>query len=264
MQVFRAFDFLRIKLGMLILQLSILSSRANDHDTVFRVAWALSKRLGVLFDAFSSSGNPWGYEVHEVVYLRLLRLLHRMKPGYIPNVTVVNEDVFSHVSRNGSPTVVVTIHSPADAVLSRVLQERAMQQSVLAANPMTVADKAGILGFKGQQNFIVRSENTLLQIRRDLRRNRTVHLCIDYRAGNATDPALFISSAVFRIREFMTVNIVFSDAQITHDGHIELYMHAHEGAETDNPHAMACAFLHWLKSTRGHTRNWTIVPTRPV
>lgn len=264
MQFFTAFNFLRIKLGMFILQLNILSNRAKDHDTVFRTAWALSKRLGVLFDAFSSSGNTRGYEVHEVVYLRLLRLLHRMKPGYIPKVTVVNEDVLSHISPNRSPTVVVTIHSPADAVLSRVFQERAMQQSVLAANPVTVAEKAGILGFRGQQNYIGRSENTLLQIRRDLRRNRTVHLCVDYRAGAAAEPALFISSAVFGIRDFMTLNIVFSDAQITHDGHIDLYMHAYDAMETDGPHAVASAFLHWLKSTRGHTRNWTIVPAQPA
>lgn len=264
MRIFRVFDFLRIKLGMLILQLSILSNRTKNHDTVFRAAWSLSKRLGFLFDAFLSTGNPWGYEVHEVVYLRLLRLLHRMKPGYIPNVTVVNEDVFSHVSRNGSPTVIVTIHSPADAVLSRVLHERAMQQSVLAANPGIIAEKASILGFKGQQDFIVNGENTLLQIRRNLRRNKTVHLCVDYRAENAADPKLFISSAVFRITKFMTLNIVFSDARITHDGHINLYMHVHEITQTGSPHAVASGFVHWLKSTRGHTRNWTIVATQPV
>ncbi len=264
MRVLKAVNLARIKLGMFILQLSILSNRAKDHDTVFRTAWALSKRLGFLFDGFTSSGNPWGYEVHEVVYLRLLRLLHRVKPGYIPKVTVVNEYVLSSIPRNQSPTVVVTLHSPADAVLSRVFHERAIQQSVLAANPRTVAEKARILGFQGQQDFIVRSENTLLRIRRELRCNKTVHLCIDYRSGNAARPALFISSAVFRITELMKLNIVFSDPRITRDGHIDLHVHAHDAKETDGPHDIAGAFLHWLKSTRGHTRNWTIMPTRPV
>lgn len=264
MQVFRVFDFVRIKLAMFILHLSILSNRTKDHDAVFRAAWALSKRLEFLFDAFSSSGNPWGYDVHQVVYLRLLRMLHRIKPGYVPEVTVVNEDIFTHVARNRSPTIIVTIHSPVDAVLSRIFQERAIQSSVLAANPRTVAEKAVILGFQGRPDFIVNTENTLLQIRGDLRRNKTVHLCVDYLEDNSGDTSFFISSAIFRIAEIMQPNIIFSDTEVTQDGRISLHMHVHNVAETGSPHDIAGAFVRWLKTTRGHTRNWTIVSTRPV
>ncbi|MEP1949963.1 MAG: hypothetical protein ABJL87_12175 [Anderseniella sp.] len=220
--------------------------------------------MGFLFDGFVSSGNPRGYKVHEVVYLRLLRLLHRVKPGFVPQVTVVNEDVLMHITRNGSPTIVVAVHSPVDAVLSRVFQERAIQQSVLAANPRTVAEKAGILGFQGEQNFIVKTENTLLQIRRDLRLDRTVHLCVDYTQESSDGTALFISSAVFRIAELMTLNIVFSDAQVTPDGYINVHMHTHTGTEADSPHVIATAFVHWLKTVRGHTRKWALVPYQQV
>lgn len=264
MQVVRSVDFLRIKLALLILQLSILANRVKDHAGVFHAAWALSKRLGFLLDAFSTSGNPWGYEVHHVVYMRLLRLLHRMKPGYVPKVTVVNEDILTNVCRNGSPTVIVALHSPVDAVLSRVLQERDIQQAAVAANPETVGDKAAILGFQGQQHFIASTENTLLQIRRDLRRNRTVHVCIDFRGDDSDSPALFMSSSIFRLAELMALNVVFLDTQVTRDGQIKLYMHVHKATEADTPHDIAGAFLHWLKADRGHTRNWTIVTTRPV
>lgn len=260
MPVSRVFDLLRIKLALLILQLSIFSNRAHDHDTVFRAAWALSKRLGFLFDAFSSSGNPWGYEVRQVVYLRLLRLLHHQKPGYMPKVTVVDEDVFAHMTRSKSPTIIVTVHSPTDAVISRILQDRDIRASLLAANPQTIGEKAAMLGSRGQLDFIAQTENTLLQIRRDLRRNRVVHLCIDFRGDNSAGPTLFMSSAVFRISELMKLNIVFIDTTITADGCINAYMHVHETAEKTGPDDIAGAFLHWLKTTRGHTRDWTIVP----
>ncbi len=262
MWIVRSFNYVRIKLALLILQLNILANRAKDHEAVFHAAWALSKRLGFLFDAFSSSGNPWRYEIHQVVYLRLLRMLHHMKPGYIPEVTVVNEDILTNISGNGSPTIIVALHSPVDVVLSRILLERVVQSSALAANPRIVAEKLRILGFQGQPHFIVHSDNTLLQIRRELRRNTTVHLCIDYREDDSASPALCMSCAIFRIAELMALNIVFSDAQITQDGHINLHMHVHNTTETDSPHDIADAFLHWLKTDRGHTRNWTIVQTR--
>lgn len=264
MPVSRVFDVLRVKLALFILQLSIFSNRAHDHDTVFRAAWALSKRLGFLFNAFSSSGNPWGYEVRHVVYLRLLRLLHRQKPGYIPKVTVVNEDVFAHMARSTSPTIIVTVHSPTDTVISRILEDRGIKSSLLAANPQTVGERAALLGCRGQLDFIAQTENTLLQIRRDLRRNRVVHLCIDFREDNSASPALFMSSAVFRISELMTLNIVFLDTRITADGCISVYTHVHDTAETTGPDGIASAFVHWLKTTHGHTRDWTIVPNNPL
>ncbi|WP_337660107.1 hypothetical protein [Anderseniella sp. Alg231-50] len=243
--------------------MNILANRTKDHDAVFNAAWTLSKRLGFLFNAFSSNGNPWGYEVHHVVYLRLLRMLHRMKPGYIPVVRVANEDVIANVCRNGSPTVIVALHSPVDAVLSRVLQERGFQQAAVAANPETVGDKAAILGFQGQQHFIASTENTLLQIRRELRRNGTVHLCIDFRGDDADKPGYFMSSSIFKLTKLMALNVVFLDTQVTRGGQIKLYMQVHQATEADTPHDVAGAFLHWLKTDRGHTRNWTIVQTRP-
>lgn len=264
MQIVRLFDSLRIKLAMFTLQLGILSNQAKDHDTVFQAAWAQSKRLGFLFAAFSSSGNPWHYEIHQVVFLRLLRLLHRIKPGYIPTVTVVNEDIVTHLARSKLPTIIITIHSPVDVVLSRILQERAIQSSALAANRRTAAEKAEILGCNGTPDFIARTKNALLQIRGRLRRNKMVQLCVDFKGHNSTDPQYFISSAIFRITKFMKLNIVFADTLVTRDGDIEVHLHVHDVAETASPHDIASSFLHWLKTARGHTRNWTIAPTEPA
>lgn len=252
----------KIKLALAILQLNMLWNRAKDHEVIFRSAWALSQRLGFLFGAFSSVGNPRGYEVHHVVYLRLLRLLDRIKPGYLPNVTVIDEDTLTDIACSSQPTIIVTIHAPVDAVFSRILQERGIEARALAANHVTVAEKARILGHEGAPQFISSSQNTLLQIRRELRRNRAVHLCIDYKDNASGTEKLFISSAIFRLAGIMPVNIVFSDTDITRDGHINLHLKAHDLSKTPGPDDIARAYLRWLKTVRGHTRHWTITSTR--
>lgn len=251
----------KIKLALSILQLNMLYNRSKDHEAVFQSAWALSKRLDFLLSAFSCAGNPRGYQVHQVVYLRLLRLLHRIKPGYVPNVTVINEHVLTDLARSEVPAIIATIHSPVDVILHRILQERGIRSSLLAANHATVAEKARVLGCEQQPDFIANSENTLLQFRRKLRQNKSVHLCVDYSDNSSGINELFISSATFRLAGTMTANVIFSDACVTRAGHIELHLQAYNVARTPDPDDIADAFLRWLKQVRGHDRTWTITST---
>ncbi len=251
---------IRLAIGCLWLKAYVFLNRG--HDGLAGITWRNTQRLSFFFKGEETYYNQLGRNWRELLLLRLLRELSRHGCLSSPEVVVQGLDVLASNARNAVPTIVVTTHSPVDAVLNRVFQENDIPSSLLAGKPKKVREKARLLGLAGDLDLIGRSSDTLLAMRRKLGERRMVLACIDFPLSRPhsyyVDVA--VSPALFELARKLKVALLYADTWVSSDGKIQVaYATPRLDLTLSSAETVAADFIAWLQTEQGDNRHLKVM-----
>lgn len=263
--VLALFAYVRFQVGILWLRRFIRKKRGNDPEAIFREAWLKLTRLDLLFRGVAMFRNRFSYDWKDIVFLRLLEEMKRQDITYHPKLQLANAECLQ--SLPSQPKIVVTVHSPVDAILNRVFEEYGISWTLLAAGE-GAACKAKLLGLGSSLDLVTRSNDTLLLLRRKLREGRLVCANIDdaQRRPKSLFCDIFVSPAMFQLAISAKANVLYAYAKVNVDGVIEVkFGNPSIDVENCTAHGYASDFVAWLGMSQNdlrarHIRDWT--PTK--
>lgn len=253
---------MRLAVGCLWLKAHIFLKAGRTRDGLVDAAWRNAQRLSFFFKGeelyYNQSGRNW----RELLLLRLLQELDRHGCHSSPQLVIHGLDVLVSNARQAIPTIVVTMHSPVDAVLNRIFRENGIPSSLLAGKPKRVREKGRLLGLEGDLDLIDRSSDTLLAMRRKLSEGRMVLACIDFPRPrpNSYYVDVAISPALFELARKLKVAVLYADTWVASDGRIQAaYAIPRVDLAASSAEAIAQDFIAWLQTEQGDNRHLSVL-----
>jgi hypothetical protein len=248
---------IRLAIGALWLELHVRLSAGKSADAAFRSAWRNASRLQFLFAGAELYRNRFGRNWREMLLLRLLRQLDRAGLGYKPAVRITGLDLLLANATNKNRIIVVTMHSPVDAVLNRVFREHDIDSSLLVDRSASIQKKAQLLGLKGELDTIGRTSDALLIMRRKLGEGRLICACVDFTwpSDGSFYVDLLVSPAMFELARSLKASLIYAEAWVAHDGHIEVAL-GRPGIDVaaSTADTLGADFIAWLQRSLGDRR----------
>jgi hypothetical protein len=245
---------LRVRAGARRLQDFIDRNRGLAPDALRDATWAEVKALGEYFAGAERHRNKRAYGWREIMFERMLILLDRAGLGSPPDVITHGREILRQAAEDG-PTVVLTLHSPVDAVLNRLFDEAGIPWVLLATRAEKIIPRARLLGLRGPLEVVGRDDDSLLTLRRHLREGRAVCACVDFVwPKHLARRRVFVGPALFEFGIRTGCAIVYADTRVTDDGRIDVAYTLPRVAANASADAHAEDFIAWLKLERGETR----------
>jgi hypothetical protein len=245
----------RLAIGWLWLKLFLILPSDATPDQRLRTAWRNAQRLSFLFKGAELYRNEFGRGWREFLLARLLWELERHGCAIVPEFVTHGLELL--VSNASNATIVVTTHSPVDAILNRVCRENGISSSLLAGNSMRVRGRARRLGLEGELDTIARTSDALLVMRRKLGEGRMILSCIDFTRSrpDSYHVDLLVSPVLFELARKLAAAVLYADAWVSPDGKIQVtYALPRVDLATASADAMAHDFIAWLQNAQGDKR----------
>lgn len=254
---------LRWCLGAFWLEIYVRLNAGQPTDALFAATWKAAARLRFLFAGGETYRNRFGRNWREMLLLRLLRAMERCGKPRPPQIKIVGANILD--ACRGRPTIVITMHSPIDAVLNRVFQEAGLPSTLLVDKTARINRKANLLGLRGSLDTIGRTSDALLMMRRKLHEGRLICACVDFTwpTDGSFEVGLRISPAMFELARSLRTTLIYAESWVTDDGVVKI---AIATPRTDISAAMAAAtsadFIAWMRDDLGDcrpmaTQKWT-------
>lgn len=256
--------FIRFEIGVLLLRNLIGRHRNDSPDALFDRAWRWALRFGFLFRGAALFRNGFGYPWKDILFLRLLEEMQGFGVAYMPRLRLLKRELLLQAA-DSPPLILVTVHSPVDAILNRVFEECGIRWTLLAARERA-AQRARLLGLRTEVDIVERSSNTLLVLRQKLREGKLVAADVDYarRRRNSLYCDVFMSPAMFRLAAAVNAKVLYAKTRVNGDGLVEVEFGSPAVAAnecTARDHAVD--FMDWLRENQGDRRPWRIQEWSP-
>lgn len=251
----------RLALGCLWLKTYVLMKSGRDREGRRGAAWQNARRLSFFFKGQESCYNEMGWNWREMLLLRMLRELSRSGCDDPPEVVIHGLDALVSNAKQAIPTIVVTMHSPVDAVLNRIFRENGIPSSLLAAKPKRPKEKARLLGLAGDLDVVSRGSDSFLEIRRKLGEGRMVLACVDFPQPRPSSyyVDVAVSPALFELARKLKVAVLYADTWVSDDGKVQVaYATPRLDVASSAADVVAQDFIAWLQTEQGDRRHISV------
>jgi len=252
----------RVALGKLWLRAYVRLHWGTDPDARMKSIWAAARRLRILFAGAEVYHNRFGRDWRDWLLLWILREMHRVRLQVTPRVRIRGIELLLSNADRRIRTIVVTTHSPVDAVLNRVFQENGFASTLLAKKNDRIVRKARLLGLQGELDTIARTSDALLIMRRKLNEGRLIVACVDFtlpRTGSFRVD-LLVSPAMFELAKSVRASLLYADTWVSADGAIDVAF-GQPGIDmaASSADMLAGDFISWLHGELGDRRKLRVM-----
>ena len=252
----------RVAIGALWLKAYVRMNSGAESAAAMSRIWKSAQRLRIFFRGEEFYRNRFGRNWREKLLLRILQEMRRAGLSHEPRVRVSGLEFLLTNADEKIPTIVVTTHSPVDAVLNRIFRENGIPSSLLVDKAVRISKKAQLLGLQGELDTIARTNDALLIMRRKLNEGRLICACVDFTWPRARSfyVDVRISPAMFELAKSMKASILYAENWVSADGHIEVAFGTPTiDTKANTAQALSQDFIAWLQKSLGDQRDLRVL-----
>jgi hypothetical protein len=234
--------------------------RGVGAAVAFAKIWQANRQHPLIASGAMLYRNLSAYRANDIILYRILAAMTRRGLHFRPRLLVSGADLLSSVAANGRAGVIVSVHVPQDAAINPVLEGLGLAWTLLAAR-LSVTKKAKLYGLQGDLDVTLRSQDSLLELRRKWRGGSWILADVDdpdWKTMGDQMP-IEISPSLFVLAGKLKAPLFYCYTKASEEGEVELTFAASTlDTATASGEALAEDFITWLRDRMGDRRPWQI------
>lgn len=251
---------LRFRLFLLWLRCLAWRHRGLDAAAAFARIWQANRQHPLIASGATLHRNLGGHRANDIILHRVLAAMVRRGLHFHPRLLVSGADLLSSMAADGRAGVIVSVHLPQDAAINRVLEGLGLAWTLLAAG-LSVTKKVKQYGLQGDLDVTLRSQDSLLELRRKWRGGSWILADVDdHKRKTMGDPMpIEISPSLFVLAGKLKAPLFYSYTRASDEGEIEVTFAASTlDTAVASGEALAEGYITWLRDHQGDSRPWQI------